>query len=257
MNTATPMHKHPLGGTDLEVAPLSLGTVKLGRQQGLKYPQPVHIPDDAAVLELLDTAQSLGLNLLDTAPAYGTSETRLGQLLGHRRDNWLLCTKVGEQFINGRSEFDFSAAAVTTSVEQSLSCLKTDVLDIVLIHSDGNDNAILQGDALDTLKRMQGAGKIRAVGMSHKTVEGARLAIELGADVLMATLNRDYTQETEVIAEAARAGVGVLIKKALASGHNDPADLSYVNSFEGVSSIVVGTANVAHLAQNVGLLTPR
>ena len=254
MSAGISMQKKNLGKTGMQVAPLGLGTVKLGRSEGVKYPEPVQIPNDADARKLLDTAHSLGVNLLDTAPAYGHSEERLGQLLENRRDHWLLCTKVGETFANGQSSYDFSATAVTESVERSLRRLRTDVLDIVLIHSDGNDTTILQGDALDTLQRLKADGKIRAVGLSHKTIEGARLALALGVDVLMATLNRGYVDEAGVIAEAADAGVGVLIKKALASGHNDPSDLSFVSGFKGVSSIVIGTTNVDHLQQNVTAL---
>ena len=72
-------HHRPLGSTGLRVSPLGLGTVKLGRDQGVKYPNGFTIPDDAAARALLDQARALGINLIDTAPAYGVSEQRLGR----------------------------------------------------------------------------------------------------------------------------------------------------------------------------------
>jgi aryl-alcohol dehydrogenase-like predicted oxidoreductase len=48
------------------------------------------------------------LTSLDTAPAYGNSEERLGKLLKDDRKQWLICSKVGEEFIEGESSFDFS-----------------------------------------------------------------------------------------------------------------------------------------------------
>ena len=60
---------------------LGLGTVKFGRNQKIKYPT-FELPSDQAVCQLLDDAQNYGINLLDTAPAYGIAEERLGQLLG-------------------------------------------------------------------------------------------------------------------------------------------------------------------------------
>lgn len=75
----------PLGDTGLIVSPLGLGTVKLGRDQGVKYPNGFTIPDDAAARALLDQARALGINLIDTAPAYGVSEQRLGPLLRGQR----------------------------------------------------------------------------------------------------------------------------------------------------------------------------
>jgi aryl-alcohol dehydrogenase-like predicted oxidoreductase len=95
-------------GTDLHVSAIGLGTVKLGRDQGVKYPDAFTIPDDAAVTRLLDQARDSGINLLDTASAYGNSEQRLGKLLANRQD-WIIATKTGEEFENGVSRFDFSA----------------------------------------------------------------------------------------------------------------------------------------------------
>ena len=84
-----------LGRTGLAVSPLGLGTVKFGRNQGVKYHSAFEIPDEDALGDLLDLARSLGINLLDTAPAYGDSETRLGRLLRGRRDKWVIVGKVG------------------------------------------------------------------------------------------------------------------------------------------------------------------
>ena len=64
----------PLGDTGLTVSALGLGTVKIGRDQGVKYPTAFSIPDDDAVRNLLARARELGINLIDTAPAYGRSE---------------------------------------------------------------------------------------------------------------------------------------------------------------------------------------
>jgi aryl-alcohol dehydrogenase-like predicted oxidoreductase len=97
----------PLGSTAMKVSALGLGTVKLGRDQGVKYPEGFTIPDDGQARALLAQARDLGINLIDTAPAYGNSEQRLGNLLRGQRDQWLICSKVGEEFDDGVSRFDF------------------------------------------------------------------------------------------------------------------------------------------------------
>ena len=243
-----------LGATDMLVSPLALGTVKFGRSQGVKYPDPVIIPDDAAVRDLLACAKSSGINLIDTAPAYGNSEARLGHLLPSRQQ-WIISTKVGEQFIGSVSRFDFSGQACHASIEESLRRLRTDYIDIALIHSDGNDVDILENtDCLSALQECKKQGKIRAYGISHKTVAGAELAIDLGVDVIMATLNPSYLEEVPVIERAAQAGVGVLIKKALQSGHGSREGLRLAARQSGVSSIVVGTTNPSHLRANAELV---
>jgi len=133
----------PLGHNGPQVSPLGLGTVKLGRDQGVKYPSGFQIPDDEAARMLLKLARDLGINLIDTAPAYGQSEERLGPLLRGQRQDWVIVSKVGEEFSDGQSRHDFSAAHTRRSVERSLKRLETDYIDLVLVHSDGNDLAIL------------------------------------------------------------------------------------------------------------------
>ena len=245
-----------LGNTGMRVARISLGTVKFGRTVGVKYPTQAKIPTDSEARELLACARDLGINLIDTAPAYGVSEERLGHLLNRQRQEWLICTKVGEEFDGARSSFDFTPEHCRASVERSLHRLRTDRLDIVLIHSDGNDIEIIERyGTLAALHALKEEGKIRAIGMSHKTVRGGEHALGEGADVLMATLNRDFTDEADLIARAAGQGCGILIKKALASGHGSAEDLRFVADFPGVHSIVVGTTNPAHLKENAAAIS--
>jgi len=249
------MISRELGRTGMRVSLLSLGTVKIGRQTGLKYPAPFTIPDDTAVLALLETAHDLGITLLDTAPAYGDSEARLGRLLKVCRGHFRIATKVGEEFTNGRSIHDFSAAHTRMSVERSLHRLQRDHLDIVLIHSDGRDEEILdRGEVVSALRDLKAAGLIGAIGLSAKSSSGIDAATAHGLDVVMATASPVYRDELPAIAAAHRAGLGVLVKKAMQSGHSAPESLQFVALQEGVTSIVTGTVNLEHLIGNARLL---
>lgn len=268
-------HKQ-LGQTDLQISTLGLGTVKFGRNQSVKYPQAFALPSDELLRELLHNARDMGVNLIDTAPAYGYSEERLGDLLRKERKDWVISTKAGEEFEpdkfsqEGKSWFDFSSQHIRRSVERSLRRLRTDYLDIVLLHSDGNDLDILHNtDALPTLLQLKQAGWIRAVGISSKTPEGGLLAAA-HCDAVMVMHNPDYTEEEVVIDECTRLGKGVLLKKVLASGHIchdvhtpperessakalDPiqASLDFVYTKPGVTSAILGTLNIQHLRDNL------
>ena len=247
----------PLGDSGLIVSPLGLGTVKLGRDQGVKYPSGFSIPDDAAARALLHQARELGINLIDTAPAYGVSEQRLGPLLRGQREDWVIVSKVGEEFENGQSRFDFSPQHTRLSVERSLQRLETDRIELVLVHSDGNDVAILRASGVyETLAELKREGKIRAFGLSGKTVEGGLLALERG-DCAMVTYNLAEQGERPVLDHAAAHHKGILVKKALASGHavltgQDPLRASFelVFGHPGVTAAIVGTINPQHLAAN-------
>ncbi len=253
------MELRSLGSTDVQVSPLGLGTTKLGRNQQVKYPHAFAIPEDKAVRELLALTRDLGINLIDTAPAYGNSEERLGKLLPGPRQDWVIVTKVGEIFKQGKSHFDFSEKATRQSIENSLRHLQTDYLDLVLIHSNGEDMRILQEEAvLDTLRSLQQKGLIRAVGMSSKTVEGGLRVVET-CDVVMVTYNLEHNDELPVLQAAQDQHKGVLIKKGLMSGHVKGEEgvrqaMSFVFAQPCVSSMVVGTINPAHLSANVVML---
>ncbi|MEN0105253.1 MAG: aldo/keto reductase [Pseudomonas sp.] len=249
----------PLGSTGLMVSPLGLGTVKLGRDTGVKYPNGFQIPDDRDARLLLDLARELGINLIDTAPAYGRSEERLGPLLRGQRDQWVIVSKVGEEFTDGRSHHDFTATHTRLSVERSLKRLETEQIDVVLVHSDGNDLNILNEQAVyHALAALKAEGKIGAFGFSGKTVAGGLLALEQG-DCAMVTYNLNETGERPVLDYALQHGKGILLKKALASGHVclepgvDPVRASFELAFAhpAVASAIVGTINPLHLSHNV------
>jgi len=270
----------PLGNTGLEVSALGLGTVKFGRNQALKYPDYFELPTRAEAARLLDHARDLGINLLDTAPAYGDAEERLGSLLRGQRNDWLLCTKVGEEFDGShphshrhpRSHYDFTPEHCQRSVRRSLTRLQTETLDIVLVHSNGDDLEIItRYGTLEALQDLKAQGLIRAFGMSTKSVEGGLAAAPV-CDVVMATYNAWQQSEAVVLHACAQNNTGVLVKKMLASGHLGSADeapklpatsteieaaikasVELVIAHCGTSCGVVGTLSAGHLEQVVGL----
>lgn len=254
------MNQRPLHSTDLTVSSLGLGTVKFGRNKQVKYPSGFDLPADKEILELLDLAQDLGINFLDTAPAYGLSEERLGNLLGSRRDEWIIMSKAGEDFIDGRSHFDFSPCAITDSVERTLTRLRTDRVESLLLHSDGNDLEILNhSGAVEAMWNLKEQGLILSCGISTKTIEGGLRAIELGLDAVMVTYNPWQTEEKPILDAAKKTGTSVFLKKALGSGWFGKEDASeapvttafrFVFDHPATTSAIVGTINPQHLREN-------
>lgn len=249
--------KRYIGSTNHRVSVIGLGTVKLGRHQQVKYPQPFTIPDDKAVITLLSMARTAGINLIDTAPAYGSSEERLGQLLPGQRHDWHIVSKVGEEFIDGKSQFNFTPEAIKASVERSLLRLNTDYIDTVLVHSDGNDSLLIRQGVLEVLYDLKQKGWVCLTGMSTKTVEGGLLALS-HSDVIMLPYHLEDTSHTPVIAKAEYLRKGIFIKKLLASGHDcQPDRMQQVYqqglSHPAVSSMIIGTINPLHLQQHIDL----
>lgn len=255
---------YPLGDTGLLASPLGIGTVKWGRTEALKHGY-FELPDDSTLEALLETALAANINLLDTAPAYGIAEERIGRLLGRRRDQFLLFSKTGEIFENGQSRWDFSAEHTRRSVEQSLKRLRTDRLDGVLLHCPRNDLEVLQNSAaLETLAELKASGLLRCIGASVATPEGGFHALP-HSDVLMIAWSHDYHDQQALIEAAATAGKGVLLKKVFRSGQLPEAEKLHGQSpveyclrpaarLPGHPVIIAGTLNPQHLAENIAAL---
>ncbi len=258
-----------LGKTDLRISRLGLGTVKLGRNQNVKYPEAFELPSDNHARALLRCARECGINLVDTAPAYGVSEERLGYLLRGQRKDWVICTKAGEEFSrnydgDGKSNFDFEPASLRLSVERSLRRLRTDYLDIVLIHSDGNDSHLIHHhQVLHTLATLKQQGWIRAYGMSTKTLEGGLICAQ-EADVVMTTFDTGQEEDLKLMKTCETNNTGVLLKKIFNSGHlitDTQTDQSANEIIEqqmkvifaqsAVNSAIIGTLNCQHLRSNI------
>ena len=253
--------QYPLGSTGFTTGRLGLGTVKWGRNQGLKHAD-FGLPDDATCERILDAAESAGVKLLDIAPAYGIAEERLGRLLSARRDHFLLFSKTGENFTDGVSSWDFSADHTRRSVEESLRRLRTDRLDGVLLHCPRGDLPVIRDTpALEVLHQLKADGKIRSVGVSVMSLEGGLAAVPI-CDIVMVGWNTGFHDHQPVIDAAAAAGKGILLKKVLSSG-----DLSGAPPPEGMSAaefrlrsafllpghpvVIAGTINPAHFQGNL------
>lgn len=256
------MEKRELGTTGIEMSVLGWGTVKIGRNTQVKYPggDGFELPDMAACADLLSLARELGINTLDTAPSYGLSEERLGILLEGQRDDWVIVGKAGEEY-DGKSHYDFSPQAITESVERSLSRLKTDYIDVLLVHANYPDGDILNDDVLEALCGLRDAGKCRAVGMSSTSIEGGLKSIE-HLDTAMVTYHPDpeFPSERPVIDRAVELGKGVLAKKIFKSGHDaiKPGGveqaLRFVFAQQAVTSAIVGTITPENLRNNVEIV---
>lgn len=246
------MVQRPLGRTGLLAPPIGFGAFKIGRNVGVKYPRGYSLPDDDETDRLLSYVVRTGITYIDTAPAYGVSEERVGRFLKRHPVECVVSTKVGEEFEDGRSRYDFSADAVRASVDRSRRRLGRSTLDIVFVHAPRDDVAILQDtDVVQTLQSLKNSDAVRAIGHSATTPAGAELALAW-ADVLMVTYNMDDESYADVIRAARRAEIGVVVKKGLASGSLSPAEaIEFVLRNDAVDCLVIGGLCPEHIAENV------
>ena len=222
--SAMPSPLHPqampyrrLGRTDLRISAISLGTVELGLDYGI--PDGGHTrPDEARAAQLLNRALDLGINFIDTARAYGTSEGIIGRALHARRNEYFLATKVG---LPREGELSANAlrAHVETSIHTSLRELRTDHVDVLMFHSAPTDWH-QRDDVLACLQRAQAAGQTRFVGASVYGASAALNAINDGSwDCLQIAVNAlDRQMEQTVLPLAAQRDVGMVVRSVLLKG---------------------------------------
>tara|TARA_R110002124_G_scaffold279502_1_gene452105 strand:+ start:5316 stop:6083 length:768 start_codon:yes stop_codon:yes gene_type:complete len=238
---------------NISISKIGLGTVKFGRNTQVKYPNKFNLPTDKEISELLELAFSFNINTIDTAPSYGTSQERLGKLLPYSRDNWVIISKAGEEFINNQSYYNFDADFISLSLDKTLKTLKTDYIDIFLIHSDGNDLNIAQNNKLwDVLNKRKALGDIKAFGVSSKTSNGGLECLKK-SDLAMIELN-DSSQN--LLDYAYKNNKNIILKKIFNSGHlNNASSIqqAYKKAFShpAVNSAIIGTINKMHLHNNV------
>lgn len=167
------------------------------------------------VERLLNSALDAGLNVIDTAECYHSSEELIGQTVSGRRDQFYLFTKVGHP--RGPGSEDWSTSSILESVERSLGRLQTDRLDLVQLHSC-SEATLRKGDVIAALETARERGHVRFIGYSGDS-RAAKFAVESGAfDVLQISINVADQEAIELTIPAARENnMGVIAKRPIAN----------------------------------------
>jgi aryl-alcohol dehydrogenase-like predicted oxidoreductase len=212
------MNYRRLGRTNLHVSEISLGTVELGMDYGIPVQGERRQPSEADATTLLNCALDLGINLIDTAQAYGESEAIIGRALKSRRDEYILATKISaaswEEY-TGRELRE----QVESSITKSLRALQTDIIDLLYIHN-ATPELIQRGEIVEIMQRAQQAGYVRFIGATTYG-EAAPLAVleDSHFDCVQVAYNLlDRQFEERVLPLAKENDVGLVIRSVLLKG---------------------------------------
>ncbi|MBN8705983.1 MAG: aldo/keto reductase [Bacteroidetes bacterium] len=264
------MRQNLFGNQGFSVSVLGLGAGEIGDGS---------IPEDH-VGHLLNLAVDSGINLVDTAKGYGLSEERIGRHLSWRRKDYILSTKVGYG-IPGHADWSFGC--ITEGIETALRLMKTDVIDIVHLHSCPVE-VLERGEAIDALERAKHDGKIKVAAYSgeNDALDWCLKSGRFGG--LQSSINVfDQDSIQRVIPKATANGIGYIAKRPVGNapwrfadqpnGHYSEtywhrmktmeldfgADwqsvaLRFTAFHSGISSCIVGTTNLNHLKLNVEII---
>lgn len=199
------METRQLGKTDMCVSVLGFGGAEIGYEGAAA----------ATVEKLLNSALDAGLNLIDTAECYETSEELIGQVVSHRREEFYLSTKVGHP--RGVGSEDWSPASILESIERSLRRLKTDYVDLVQLHTC-SEGVLQKGDVISALQTARERGHTRYIGYSGDSA-AAKFAVESGAfDALQTSVNIADQEAIDLTIPLAREReMGVIAKRPIAN----------------------------------------
>lgn len=270
MSVRLEVPRRVLGRTGLDVSVLGYGSVPIG--------QPGYAYEEAA--RLLDGILEAGVNVIDTAAAYGRAESVIGRALRARRDEFVLVTKTGA--VEGYAPA-WSRGEIRKTIDRSLERLQTEVVDVVLLHSC--ERALLErGEVVEAVREAKAAGKARFIGYSGDN-DALTCALDLGVfDVVETSYSLLDQANRGALRQAAAAGVGVLVKRPLANavpGRAAPPPSPYATAYwprwtalgltpddvggvpwleaaarfaayaDGVGTILTGSGSLEHMRANV------
>jgi aryl-alcohol dehydrogenase-like predicted oxidoreductase len=223
------MEKRKLGKTGLEVSVLGFGGAEIGFNN----------EEQSTVTALLNSAIDSGLNLIDTAAAYWTSEKMIGEAISTRRKELVLISKCGA--LDGFSREDWSKKGILETIENSLRLLKTEHLDVAQLHSCSAE-VLRQADCIEGLIRAQEKGYTRFVGYSGDN-EDAKYALEMDFfDTLQTSVSiADQSPIEGNIKLAKEKGLGVIAKRPIANAvwrnSEKPTDNYHVPYWERIQKL--------------------
>ncbi len=210
------MQYRNLGRSGMKVSPYGLGALMFATQVGN--------PDLQDSIRVIRKALDAGINLVDTADAYGDSEEVVGRALQGRRDAVVLTTKFSRPMGTDPNQQGASRRWIITAVENSLRRLQTDHIDVYQIHRPDPDTEI--EETLSALTDLVRSGKIRAFGTSNmpaSNLVGAHWAAERRGLERFRTEQPPYSIlnrgiEREVLPVAQQYGMGILVWGPLGQG---------------------------------------
>jgi len=206
-----------LGNSDMEITRIGFGAWAIGGAWEWGWGNQA----DKTSLATLHTALDAGLNWIDTAAIYGLghSEKVVGQLLKERNQQPYIFTKCSLVWDEANTiSNSMKADSLRREVEQSLTRLGIEVIDLYQIHWPNPDEEIEEG--WETLAALQKEGKVRYIGVSNFSVSqmerAGGIAPITSNQPPYSLISRDI--EAEILPYCAEHKIGTIVYSPMASG---------------------------------------
>ena len=208
------MEYRNFGSTDLVTSVLGFGTFELNREYG-----PI---DDAEVVKAIFRGMDLGITCIDCAPIYGFghAEEVVGKALGSRRKDVMLLTKCGIRWAEGgKRVWDGSRDSILKEIDESLSRLQTDYVDLYLVHYPPSRLGTPLEETIGALEEVRKSGKARYIGVSNYDLDDLKGSLQYASITAnQIVYNLFDRRNKEGIDYAKSHGVGIMTHGSLSSG---------------------------------------
>ncbi|MCR5732313.1 MAG: aldo/keto reductase [Sphaerochaetaceae bacterium] len=206
------MEKRIFGKTGVEVTEIGLGTWQLGTGWGRPF-------NKEEAMRILEAADKNDINFIDTADVYngGESEKAIGDYISSHPDRFYITTKCGRQ-LKPHTDESYTPEAIRGFVEDSLTRLKMERLDMILLHCP--PTSVFKKDAIfNELAKLKSEGKLRDYGVSIEKVEEGIMAMEYDIAAIEVIFNMFRLKPLdELFPLCKKNNVGVIARVPLASG---------------------------------------
>lgn len=229
-----------LGLTGLKVVPIGFGGI------------PIQRLEQETVTAIIDRMIHEGINFIDTARGYTTSEAMIGNALeGGKRKHFILATKSMAK--------DY--ASMKADIETSLRMLKTDHIDLYQCHLVKNleqyAQILAEDGAYKALLEAKAEGKIGHIGITAHSVDFVKeIIMEMPFETLQFPYNLVEKQGEPLFEMAKRRGIGVIVMKPIAGGaiENGELSLKYILRNDNVSVAIPGMDATQQVIRNASVI---
>lgn len=207
------MQYRKLGKTGFKISEVSLGTWQVGGRWG----DPFNAKNAE---QIINRAIDQGVNFIDTADVYsdGLSEAAVARVVKNRSEDVYMATKCGRQ-IQPHTAAGYTAAKLTTYVEESLRNMRLETLDLIQLHCPPTE-IYERPEIFEAFEKLKDQGKIRNLGVSVELVEEAMKAMQYAnVTTVQIIYNMFRLKPSEAFfAKAKENNCGIIVRVPLASG---------------------------------------
>jgi predicted aldo/keto reductase-like oxidoreductase len=224
-----------LGKSGLKVSVIGFGGI------------PVQRISKEEAIKVIDRAEALGINFIDTARGYGISEMFIGEALMGKREKWIIASKTMAR----------DKETMKAEIDISLNNLKTEYIDLYQLHNvrtmEDYEKIFCEDGAYAALEEAKAVEKIRHIGITSHSLDLLKIAVESGKfETIMYPYNIVEDQAYELFKRANELNIGIIAMKPMAGGAltDGTIAMKFILENKSITTAIPGMASIGEVEEN-------